>query len=258
MSRFIKTFKLETKKKDSKFQSMTDDKATFAYVEAYKSLRTNFEFVANQSDVKTVLITSAVPEESKTNVAINLAVSLGKKDKKVVIVDCDLRQPMLHSYLHIDNVSKGLTEFLKENSVIDENIIYLEDLNISIIPAGKNTENPSEILGISKMEALTKELKQKFDYVILDAPPVSVVTDAAVIARVADGVIWVVRSQYASAHTICSAKKKLEDLNIKILGAVVTRYQSYKHKDVYRYYRKYEKENRSEIQSNDGMKSLKD
>ncbi len=241
MSQILKALKKKKDRKISKFQSITDDRATFAYIEAYKSLRTNFEFLANQNDIKTILITSAVPEESKTNVAINLAISLAKKRKKVVVVDCDLRQPKLQSYLQVGDVSKGLTEFLKGTSAADENIIYLENLNISIIPAGRSTKNPSELLGIRKMELLIDELKQKFDYVILDTPPVSVVTDAAVIGRVADGAIWVIRSQYASAHTIRLAKKKIEDLNIKILGAVVTRYQSYKYEEKYHYYRNYEK-----------------
>ena len=143
---------------------------------------------------------------------------------------------MLHYYLKIRNGKSGLTSVLKENSDIEDNLFYLDELNITAMPVGRIPSNPSELLGLEKMEWIIAYLRQEFDYVIIDAPPVSVVTDAAVIGRMVDGAIWVLRSKYASAYTIRAAKKKLEDLDIKILGAVITRYQPYRYKEPYYYY----------------------
>ena len=191
-------------------QLITDKKMPFGYVEAYKSLRTNLDFMAGSMDVHTLVITSTVPEESKSNVAVNLALTLAESGKKVALVDCDLRKPVLHRYLKAGHNVKGVSNVLSNQCTLDE--------------AGTPPPNPSEMLSQPQMQAMVDALREKFDFVILDAPPVSVVTDAAVIGRYVDGAMFVVRSDYAPADAVRGAVKKLQDAGVRVLGSVLTRY----------------------------------
>ena len=200
----------------------------FSYVEAYKSLRTNIKFMAKMNKVNSFVITSAVPQESKTNMAINLAITLAEDGSKVVLVDADLRKPIIHKYLKISRARKGLTNAIISSEPLSKSIVSFTDLNIDVLVAGSIPPNPSELLASDRMSEIIDELKEKYDFVIVDAPPVSVVTDAAVIGTMVDGAILVVRSKFADAKVVKLAKKKLEDVNVKIFGVVLTRYNAKK------------------------------
>lgn len=234
------------KKKEQKaarrLQLIASKSMPFRYVEAYKDLRTNLNFIAATEDASSFVITSALPEESKSSVSINLAVALASGDKKVLVVDCDLRKPALHRYLKIGHGNKGIANVLSGERTLEECIFVSKDLNIHVIPAGTVPPNPSELLG-KGMPALLQQMKEKFDYVIFDAPPVSLVTDASVLGRIADGVILVVRSRYASKDTVMQAKQKLCNVGIKIFGVVLTRFDEKKIRGKsgysYSYYYKY-------------------
>ncbi len=202
--------------------------APFNYAEAYRSLRTNINFIASTEEVKSIVVTSAVPKESKSNVAVNIAVSLATEGKKVILVDCDLRKPVIHQYLKMGRHREGLTEVLAGKAELEDCISKFKDVRISVLPAGAVPPNPAELLSQKRMKALIKALEDNFDYVIIDAPPVSVVTDAAIISSYVDGAILVVRSKFASIEAIQLAKKRLVDVNAKILGVIVTRYDAKK------------------------------
>lgn len=204
------------------------DDMPFGYVEAYKSLRTNINFISSTENVKSIVVTSALPRESKSNVSINLAVSLATEGKKVVLVDCDLRKPAIHSYLYMGRNVRGLTDVLSGKCSLEEAIGEIEDIGIYVLPAGAIPPNPSEMLAQEKMQKVIEKLKEKFDFVIVDAPPISIVTDAAVLGKYVDGAVLVIRSKYASRDAILVAKKKLSDVDVKILGAVVTRFEAKK------------------------------
>lgn len=205
-------------------QLITDKKMPFGYVEAYKSLRTNLDFMAGSMDVHTLVITSTVPEESKSNVAVNLALTLAESGKKVALVDCDLRKPVLHRYLKAGHNVKGVSNVLSNQCTLDETLQELKEMNLTFLPAGTPPPNPSEMLSQPQMQAMVNTLREKFDVVIFDAPPVSVVTDAAVIGRYVDGAMFVVRSDYAPADAVRGAVKKLQDAGVRVLGSVLTRY----------------------------------
>ncbi len=204
------------------------DDMPFGYVEAYKSLRTNINFISSTENVKSIVVTSALPRESKSNVSINLAVSLATEGKKVILVDCDLRKPAIHSYLYMGRNVRGLTDVLSGKCNLDEAIGEIEDIGIYVLPAGAIPPNPSEMLAQEKMQKVIENLKEKFDFVIVDAPPISIVTDAAVLGKYVDGAVLAIRSKYASRDAILVAKKKLSDVDVKILGAVVTRFEAKK------------------------------
>lgn len=208
----------------TKFVSVSAKDTPFGYVEAFKSLRTNLGFLSNTSGIKSILITSALPEESKSTTAINLAQTLAAGGRSVLLVECDLRKPVLRKYLKRDLGQAGLAAYLAGAASIQECILDLADLGISVIPAGKVPPNPSELLNSVRMQELLEMLRSNYDYVLLDAPPVTVVTDAAIVGRMADGAILVVRSKYASARTVRQAKSKLESVGIRILGGVLTRF----------------------------------
>ena len=216
--------KKDTPINNRKLQIVASPDAPFSYVEAYKSLRTNLKFITNTSGAKSFVITSAVPEESKSNTSINLAITLAQDGKDVILVDCDLRKPVLHKYMKSAKGRKGLTNVLAGEVELESTIAKFKDINISALVAGTIPPNPSELLSSEAMFNLLETLKANYDYVILDAPPVSVVTDAAILGSMVDGVIFVIRSKYAPLDAIKLAKKKLEEVGVKIFGTVITRY----------------------------------
>ena len=220
---------LNFKKKNSpgrsgKFISVTGEETPFAYVEAFKSLRTNIGFLTNVNDVRCILVTSAVPAESKSTTAINLAITLADGGNRVALVECDMRKPVLRKYLKRELGQAGLAAFLAGLAELDDCIVELEDLGISAIGAGVVPPNPSELLNTPRMEALIAMLRRNYDYIILDAPPVTVVTDASIVGRFSDGALLVVRSKFASARTVRQAKSRLESVGVRILGGVLTRF----------------------------------
>lgn len=216
----------KNQKSSRKLQIVASPDAPFAYVEAYKSLRTNLKFIANTSGARSFVITSAVPEESKSNSAINLAITLAMDGQNVILVDCDLRKPVLHKYMKSARGRKGLTNVLAGEAELESCITKLKDVNISTLIAGTVPPNPSEILSSTAMAEVIERLKEHYDYVILDAPPVSVVTDAAILGGMVDGALLVVRSKYASIDAIKLAKQKLDEVGVKIFGVVLTRYNA--------------------------------
>ena len=218
----------KTKRDKAKRRSSADfmiasgNDVPFNYVESFKSLRTNLNFIAATEKLNTFILTSAIPGEGKSNTAINLAITLAEDNKSVVVVDCDLRKPSLNRYLKLGRNFKGVTDILTGNATVEEALIQFEDLGIHVLTAGAVPPNPSEMLSAEPMQKLVEDLKGAFDYVILDTPPVSVVTDAAILGRYADGALLCVRSDYAPKETVQLAKERLTAVGVRILGVVLT------------------------------------
>ena len=204
------------------FMIASGNDVPFNYVESFKSLRTNLNFIAATEKLNTFILTSAIPGEGKSNTAINLAITLAEDSKSVVVVDCDLRKPSLNRYLKLGRNFKGVTDILTGNVTVEEALIQFEDLGIHVLTAGAVPPNPSEMLSAEPMQKLVEDLKGAFDYVILDTPPVSVVTDAAILGRYADGALLCVRSDYAPKETVQLAKERLTAVGVRILGVVLT------------------------------------
>lgn len=222
--------KIFNKKKNTRdirtINLVTDESIPFNYREAYKSLRTNVKFIASTEHANSFVITSALQMESKSNVSTNLSITLAEEGKKVILVDCDFRKPTIHRYLKKIRGKNGITNILLDECSINRAIIHDKDLNIDILTVGTIPPNPTELLSSKKMQELIQSLKDKYDYVIIDTPPVSVVTDAAIIGGLVDGAFLVVRSGYAPVDMVQLAKKKLEDVNVKIFGTILSRFDT--------------------------------
>lgn len=194
----------------------------FEFVEAYKSLRTNLQFASVNKSLKKIIVTSSIPEEGKTTVAVNLAITMAEGGSRVLLVDADLRKPQVSKYLKIDTTrTGGLTTVIAGISSLDQSVIHFSDLEIYVLPSGPVPPNPTEILGSQKMVALMDTLAEQYDYVVIDTPPVSVVTDAAVLSSNADGVVLVVRQNFTTYEMALRSKENLEKVGANILGCVL-------------------------------------
>ncbi|CAH1211491.1 Putative tyrosine-protein kinase YveL [Paenibacillus allorhizoplanae] len=202
--------------------------------EAYRALRTNIQFSSIDEELRVIMVTSAGPGEGKSTTLINLAVAYAQTDKKVLIIDGDLRKPTMHHTLRVSN-RWGLTNLLTNQLTIQE---VLQDTfipNLQIITSGPIPPNPSEILASKKMISTIEELKQRFDVILIDAPPAIAVTDSQIIASRTDGVILVVNSDRTKREAVLKAKQNLDNVRARILGVVLNNVDR-KNKDAYYYY----------------------
>jgi capsular exopolysaccharide synthesis family protein len=211
----------------------------FEFIEAYKSLRTNLQFASISSNIKKILVTSSIPGEGKTTVALNLALTLAENGHKVLLIDADLRKPYIHKYLNISAKNMGgLTSLLAGITSIENSIAYLSDLGISVMISGPIPPNPTELLGSRKLENIIELLCKDYDYIILDTPPVSVVTDAAIVSRLVDGVLFVIRQGFTTYGEAIQAKENLIKVNANVIGCVYNALEGEKSNKYY-HYKKY-------------------
>ena len=183
-------------------------------------LQTNIEFASVESKIKCYAITSAQEAEGKTTLTCNLAKIYAEKGLKVCLIDLDLRQPVIHKLFHIDN-KIGIVEYVKGDVENVNDIIKHVD-NIDIITTGSHTPFPGKIISSEKMKNLIKELKETYDYVLIDTPPVLVVSDAYLIGSDVDGFLVVCSQHVSYKAKVASAIKSLEDKNINVLGIAMT------------------------------------
>lgn len=193
--------------------------------EAYRSLRFNIECSVFDRGVQTITITSANRGEGKTTTALNLAVAYTQIGKKVILLDADLRNPSIHLAFGEDN-SRGLTSFLTNQSGSNEIIrkTYVE--NLSIIMSGSKPSNPSELLLSKQMNSLLAELKQSYDLIIVDTPPILTLTDAKIMAAKCDGVLLVVEYGKVKRNIAKKVKEELMLSKAKLMGVVLNKINS--------------------------------
>ena len=189
-------------------------------VEAYKTLRTNIQYASLDKELKVILVTSSSQGEGKTSTSSNLAVSMAQSDKRVLLIDCDLRKSHLHKVFHILNI-KGLTNVLAENIDYHEILNTVDIPNLYILTSGPKPPNPSEMLESARMEAFIKRVSEEFDVIILDAPPVLPVADAMILSRLADGVIFVTKYGTTTYEMAVKAKENMDNVGAKIIGVVI-------------------------------------
>ena len=202
--------------------------------EAYRVIRTNLQFCQTDSSLHTLIFTSAGPSEGKSTTIANTAVALAQTGKKVLLVDCDLRKPVQH---HIFKKNKaGVTNHLAEGTLLTELFQESGVPNLTLLTSGPVPPNPSELLGSEKMKQLLAQLREEYDYVLIDAPPVIVVTDAAVLASKVDGVVLVLDSGNVRPEMAQQAQKLIQAANGKILGAILNKVEIDEEHSYYYYY----------------------
>lgn len=191
--------------------------------EAYRMLRTNLYYSSAEKKLQVILMTSPDKGEGKTTTLGNLALTLAKDGHKILLIDCDLRKPRVHKYFLMEN-GTGITNILVDNlSIKEASQSFKGDQNISLITSGPLPPNPAELLGSSKMKAFLEEARNSYDYILIDAPPVGQVTDAAVLGSFVDGVILTVAAGQSNVHAAVRAKELLLQAKVNILGAVLTK-----------------------------------
>ncbi len=208
----------------SKFDFIVSTQPDSIPAEAFRSLRTRVQFSKpDKESLKTILITSSAPQEGKTTVAINLAGSLALSNKKTLIVDCDLRRPRLHQILE-RNKQPGLIDHLVGEFELDQIIYPAKIKGLSIITSGTIPPNPAEMLDSVQMEKFLAEVRKRFDYVILDSPPIVAVTDAEILAKKVDGSIIVVSSEITEIDVFERAVELLRHDNSVLIGSVLNNF----------------------------------
>lgn len=189
--------------------------------EQFRTIRTNLDFVNLDQKLTSIVLTSSIPAEGKSTISANLAYVMGATEKKVLVVDADMRKPTVHRTFNLSN-DKGLSTLItKPELKINEVIQYSPDLNIYLLPSGPIPPNPSELLTSAKMSNLMEEFKKYFDLIIYDTPPISAVTDAQIMGTKVDGVVLVVREGYVTKEEVRNSKLALENVNARILGYVL-------------------------------------
>ena len=195
-----------------------------AEAEAYKTLRTNVQYSSISKKIKTLLVTSADSKDGKSTVCSNLGVTFSQNGQSVIILDCDFRKPSIHKFFNISN-SVGITNILLGEEKLEETIQHYNS-NTDILTAGNIPPNPSEILGSQSMINLLSFLSERYDIVIIDSPPVGVVTDAQIISASVDGTLVVIRAEETKAKRVTEAVNLLKKVDANIIGMVLNEAQT--------------------------------
>mgnify|MGYP002527121132 FL=1 len=225
-----------------------NDNTDFSIVEAYKSTRTNLEYaLAAEEGCKKIIFTSAMPSEGKTTSCINTAITFALAGAKIVLIDADLRKPKVHMCLELENAT-GFSNYLAGFAELDDVIQHCKN-GLDVITSGQIPPNPSELLVSPRMEKALLKLSEKYDYVIIDAPPVNIVSDAVSMSKFVTGVAVVVKEDFTTHDALKKALSNLEFANAKILGFILndvmaprgyySKYYKYRYHYKYNYRYKY-------------------
>ncbi len=197
--------------------TITDPRSPIS--EAYRSLRTNLSFYSLDNPIRTLVVTSPAEDKKKSETLANLAVTLAQSGKRTILVDCDLRRPSLHTFFDAQ-LEPGLTNFVLE----DSDKIPLQNTgveNLHLLTCGTKPPNPADLLGSKKIDNLIVTLQEEADIILFDAPPVTAVTDAAVLGAKVDGILLVITAGKTRRDHAERAKALLETAKVRIIGATL-------------------------------------
>ncbi len=195
----------------------------FVLQEAYKATRTNvmFAFAGLDEGVgKVIAVTSAEPGAGKSTNTVNLAITFAKTGSRVLLIDADLRCATVHQYLQEKN-KRGLSNVLGGFATFEEAVCHSEVHNLDFLTAGSVPPNPSELLASPKMKTMLEELKTQYDYIFIDTPPVGVVTDAVILAKLATGTILVARKGYTTYEALRRTLRAIELVDVRPIGVIL-------------------------------------
>ena len=200
--------------------NLVGEQSNFTIREAYKTGRTNIVFALPEEESSIILVTSSWPMEGKTTNCANLAVAFAQTGAKTLLIDCDLRKPRIHKIFKITS-KLGLTNILRNFCTKDEAIVHTEYDNLDILTSGHIPPNPGEILGSSEMTNLLNELKKTYKYIIIDTPPVNMVSDAIILSPLVSGTVLIVRQGVTDHKSVSESLEKINFTGSKMLGFIL-------------------------------------
>lgn len=219
-----------------KIQSSLSE-SDFRAKESYKALRTNLQLCG--SDYKVIAVTSSLPDEGKSTVSLNLATALAESGKKVLLIDADLRKSVLVGRIQMEKGTKGLTHYLSGQCPFAEIVCTTNFPQMHLILAGPVAPNPSELLGNKYFKHLIKGVREIYDYVIVDTPPLGSVIDSVVAAQECDGIVLVVAANQTSRKLVQAITSQLQNSNCHLLGIILNKIPMKKNSYYGKYYGKY-------------------
>ncbi|WP_413365665.1 CpsD/CapB family tyrosine-protein kinase [Lysinibacillus sp. 3P01SB] len=203
--------------------------------EQFRTMRTNITFAAPDHEVQTILVTSSIPGEGKSTTAANLGVVFAQEEKRVLMIDADLRKPTLHYAFGVFNVI-GLSSVLTRKNAFYDAIQETTVAGLNLLPSGPIPPNPAELLASKTMDALFEELKKLYDIIIVDAPPVLPVTDAQILSNKCDGTLLIANAGIVTKEVVIKAKSALAGSQARIMGVVLNNYKIAKNRKRYYQY----------------------
>ena len=219
---------------------LTDETLNTHFAEAYRSLRANISFSSVDRSVKTMLVTSASPQEGKTTTVINLGIIMAQAGPRVMIVDADFRRPSLHHIFgFLPNGKRtlpGLSNLIVGNSTLKDVLLPSGFARVSLVPAGIVPPNPNELLSSQRMRAVIEELSEYADLVLFDSPPCMLYSDAYLLAPLTDGVLYVVRAGNQDRAAQRRIQRQLQQAKARMLGVVFNDAQAEEVSGTYAYY----------------------
>lgn len=216
---------------------ITQDEVSHVFEEEIKALRTNLLFCGD--DKKVILFTSSFPGEGKTNTAIQLAQSLASMQKKVLLIDADLRKSVLIARLNTGKVEYGLSHFLSGQCALGDAVFSTNIPRLHIMFSGPTVKSSAELLTNERFEKMMDSFREIYDYVIIDSAPLGLVIDAAIVAKQCDGAIMVIESEKVKYRIAQEVKKKLQSSGCPILGVVLNKVPRRNRKKYYGYEKEY-------------------
>jgi len=215
--------------------------------EAYQKFLANLEYVNVDKKYKTIQITSSLSGEGKSTFLANIAYLLSQKNNKTILIDLDLRKPKVHRIYDIEN-SNGITDLLAERTTLDKAIKKNKHQGFDVIPSGERTTTIINLIESQKMNQLILSLREKYDYILIDSPPVINVSDALYISKFADAVVFAISQSQTKKSVAKEAVKLLRQNNVNVIGTVITqidlknRRYGYSYGYGYSYYNEYTKD----------------
>lgn len=199
--------------------TLTDPRS--AASEAFRTLRTNLMFSSVEKPIQTLLVTSAVEGEGKSEALANLAVTFAQSGNKTILVDADMRRPAQHTIWGVEN--HGLATMMIEDAAMSNPPLVDTSIeNLKVLPAGADAPNPADLLASKRMTEIIGVLKARANYILFDGPPILAATDAALLGVKLDGVLMVVKAGQSRRDQTNRAREALEQVNVRLVGAVLT------------------------------------
>ncbi|WP_286946880.1 CpsD/CapB family tyrosine-protein kinase [Acetobacterium sp. UBA5834] len=204
--------------------------------ESYKLLRTNLNFKNLNNRYQVMLVTSAGKEEGKSTTISNLAVTFAQADKRVLLIDADLRLPQISTIFNINKRKNGLSNMLVDELPLESLVNKIEKIEkLEILTAGNKHVSPTELLNSEAFGTFIKKCREEYDVILIDTPPVLSFADASIISNVVDGVLLVIAAHSTKKATIIEAKKNLDKVGAAVIGVILTKVKFKKNANYYRY-----------------------